>query len=56
MLRVPLAYPKLQKRQGEIRVGRTWPQEASVERLAVDQQLDLRAAYAKGDLMPRAVS
>ena len=55
MLRVSLAYPKLQKRQGEVRVRRTWPQEAPVERMTVDQQLDLRAAYAKGDLMPCSV-
>lgn len=55
VLDVPLSNPKLELRQGEIGVGWTGPQQSPVQRMTVDQQLDLRAAYAQGDPVPGTV-
>lgn len=52
---VPLSNPELELRQSEIGVGWTGPQQSPVQGVTVDQQLDLRAAYAQGDPVPVAV-
>lgn len=55
VLDVPLSYPELELRQGEIGVGWTRSQQSPVQGVTVDQQLDLRAAYAQGDPVPGAI-
>ena len=52
---VSLSYPKLKLRQSEIGVRWSWPKQPPVQGMTVDQQLDLRAAYAQGNPMPGAI-
>lgn len=52
---VSLAYPELKLWQGEIGVRWSGPKQSPVQGMTVDEQLDLRAAYAQGDPVPGAI-
>lgn len=52
---VSLSNPELKLRQSEIGVRWSGPEQPPVQEMTVDEQLDLRAAHAQGDLVPGAV-
>lgn len=52
---VSLSNPKLKLWQSEIGVRWSRPKQPPVQGMTVNEQLDLRAAYTEGDLVPGGV-